>query len=94
MHSEVEQHLCVESRQSSGTCSELAAPHWSQIYSKVIFEYFCDFKFTRPLMKLQDALDLDSTVVKLIVNKALIANSKNIWPRCGLYCGHFYNNPM
>lgn len=97
MHSEVEQHLCVESRQSSGTCSELAAPHWSPIYFKVIFEYFCDFKFTRPLLKLQDVLDLNCRkhiVVKLIVNKDLIANSKNIWPRCGLYCGHFYNNPM
>ena len=36
MHSEVEQHLCVESRQSSGTCFELAAQHWSQIYFEII----------------------------------------------------------
>ena len=49
------------------------------------------------LLKLQDVLDLNCRkhiVVKLIVNKDLTANSKNIWPRCGLYCGHFYNNPM
>jgi hypothetical protein len=76
VHSEVEQHLCVESRQSSGTCSELA--YWSQIYFEVIYEYFCDFKFTRPLLKLEDVLDLNCRkhiVVKLIANKDLKANS-------------------
>ena len=63
MHSEVEQHLCVESRQSSGTCSELAAPHWSQIYFKVKFEYFCDFKFTNSQIHL---LKITGSVLDLV----------------------------